>query len=253
MIRRRIPDSGPYLGLVGAWRPPSSTSGWSPPPGIAFGERLRCREGAGRDGGCLEGVRQRPRHWRLLRLREAKPFAGGESEVALRLEARDAKSVDVIRRIARAGCLLGVAFAVSAGAAACSKKSDADTGPTPASMIAATTGEVRVVADEHGFTPESIAVPKGAPGSKVTRHLRAHDGEDVRDRSGLPGSPRSKSRCRSTSRCRRSPRRRCPNAHLPVRHGHVQGRAAGQVSRSAPPSVPASDGQTTSSGRSAKR
>jgi plastocyanin domain-containing protein len=35
-------------------------------------------------------------------------------------------------------------------------------------MIAAATGEVRVVADEHGFTPGSIAVPKGAPGSKVT-------------------------------------------------------------------------------------
>ncbi len=35
-------------------------------------------------------------------------------------------------------------------------------------MIGAATGEVRVVADEHGFTPGSIAVPKGGPGAKVT-------------------------------------------------------------------------------------
>jgi plastocyanin domain-containing protein len=55
---------------------------------------------------------------------------------------------------------------------ACSKRSDASpeaTGPVaPASMIASATGEARVVADEHGFTPSSIAVPKGTPGSKVT-------------------------------------------------------------------------------------
>lgn len=74
----------------------------------------------------------------------------------------------MITQTGRAGCLLVVALVASAGTAACSKKSDGDTAPAPASMIAAATGEVRVVADEHGFTPGSIAVPKGAAGSKVT-------------------------------------------------------------------------------------
>ena len=66
----RVRDSWPNPGLGplalsrGAWRPPSSTSCWRPPPGIAFGERLRWGEGACRDGGCLEGFRQRPMPWR---------------------------------------------------------------------------------------------------------------------------------------------------------------------------------------------
>jgi plastocyanin domain-containing protein len=35
-------------------------------------------------------------------------------------------------------------------------------------MMASATGETRIVADGHGFTPNSIAVPRGAPGSKAT-------------------------------------------------------------------------------------
>jgi plastocyanin domain-containing protein len=35
-------------------------------------------------------------------------------------------------------------------------------------MILASTGQARVVADEHGFTPSSLALARGAPGSKAT-------------------------------------------------------------------------------------
>jgi plastocyanin domain-containing protein len=63
---------------------------------------------------------------------------------------------------------LPLAF-VLANLASCSKKSDASPEPpAPVSMIASATGEARIVADEHGYTPSSIAVPKGPAGSKVT-------------------------------------------------------------------------------------
>ena len=52
---------------------------------------------------------------------------------------------------------------------ACSKRSDASPEPSNgSSMIASATGEARIVADEHGFTPGSISVPKGPAGSKAT-------------------------------------------------------------------------------------
>ncbi len=45
----------------------------------------------------------------------------------------------------------------------CSKKSDATDSIAPAAP-----GELRVVAGEHGFSPESLSIPKGAPGSLAT-------------------------------------------------------------------------------------
>jgi plastocyanin domain-containing protein len=63
-------------------------------------------------------------------------------------------------------------FAVALGLGAlgsCSKRSDASSEPSvAATMIAAAGGQAKIVADEHGFTPSSLAVPKGPPGSKVT-------------------------------------------------------------------------------------
>jgi plastocyanin domain-containing protein len=58
--------------------------------------------------------------------------------------------------------MLAVAL-VSAGG--CDKKSDAST-DTPGAQAAS--GELRVTADEHGFTPASLTVPKGGPGSLAT-------------------------------------------------------------------------------------
>jgi plastocyanin domain-containing protein len=48
----------------------------------------------------------------------------------------------------------------------CDKKSDAST-ESP-SLSGAAPGELRVVASEHGFTPSSLAIPKGAPGALAT-------------------------------------------------------------------------------------
>jgi plastocyanin domain-containing protein len=48
----------------------------------------------------------------------------------------------------------------------CDKKSDASTG-TP-SLVPAAPGEIRVMASEHGFSPDSLAIPKGAVGSLAT-------------------------------------------------------------------------------------
>jgi hypothetical protein len=48
------------------------------------------------------------------------------------------------------------AFAV----AACDRRSDASESAPPA-----VPGELRVTASEHGFTPSSLSIPKGAPGS----------------------------------------------------------------------------------------
>jgi cupredoxin-like protein len=49
---------------------------------------------------------------------------------------------------------------------ACDKRSDASTDSTP--IAPATPGELRVTAGEHGFSPSSLAIPKGAPGSLAT-------------------------------------------------------------------------------------
>jgi plastocyanin domain-containing protein len=62
-----------------------------------------------------------------------------------------------------------VAFAVAAsiaGAAGCDKKSDAATESVPPPAP----GEIRVIASEHGFSPSSLSIAKGTPGSlaKVT-------------------------------------------------------------------------------------
>ncbi len=47
----------------------------------------------------------------------------------------------------------------------CDKKSDASTESSPPP---AAPGELRVVASEHGFTPPSLTIAKGAPGSMAT-------------------------------------------------------------------------------------
>jgi len=48
----------------------------------------------------------------------------------------------------------------------CDKKSDASTDSTP--VPPAAPGELRVTAGEHGFSPASLAIAKGAPGSLAT-------------------------------------------------------------------------------------
>jgi plastocyanin domain-containing protein len=56
-------------------------------------------------------------------------------------------------------------------ACACGKKVDSGTESSPgstAAMLASVTGQLRVVAGEHGFTPSSLALPRGAPGSKTS-------------------------------------------------------------------------------------
>jgi len=52
------------------------------------------------------------------------------------------------------------------GTLACDKKSDAS--ESGASLPPLKAGEIRVVASEHGFTPASIDVPKGAAGATAT-------------------------------------------------------------------------------------
>jgi plastocyanin domain-containing protein len=68
-----------------------------------------------------------------------------------------------------AACTVGCVGMIGVVAiVACSKASSApEPPPAAASMLAAATGEARIVADEHGYTPSSIAVPKGLAGSKV--------------------------------------------------------------------------------------
>jgi hypothetical protein len=48
----------------------------------------------------------------------------------------------------------------------CDRKSNASTEST--SLDPAAPGELRVLAGEHGFTPNSLAIPKGAAGSMAT-------------------------------------------------------------------------------------
>jgi plastocyanin domain-containing protein len=72
------------------------------------------------------------------------------------------------RRVVRTTA--AAAFMVLLGLA-CGKKGDSSkessSGSTGA-MLAAVTGQARVVAGEHGFTPSSLALPRGAPGSKAS-------------------------------------------------------------------------------------
>ena len=60
--------------------------------------------------------------------------------------------------------LVSLASPVSLGG--CDRRSDASTESTP--VPPAAPGELRVTAGEHGFTPSSLAIPKGAPGSLAT-------------------------------------------------------------------------------------
>ena len=61
-----------------------------------------------------------------------------------------------------------VLVAVALCASACDKKSEASTESATSSMRATLSGDARVEAGEHGFTPTSLALPKGPPGSKAT-------------------------------------------------------------------------------------
>jgi plastocyanin domain-containing protein len=63
-----------------------------------------------------------------------------------------------------AAVLLLVSLGVSLGG--CGKKSD-ESATTP-SVAPAAPGELRVTAGEHGFTPDSVSIPKGTPGSLAT-------------------------------------------------------------------------------------
>ena len=60
-----------------------------------------------------------------------------------------------------------VAFLVLA-AAACGKKAESSHESSSGSMLAEVTGQLRVVANQHGFSPSSLALPRGAPGSKTS-------------------------------------------------------------------------------------
>jgi plastocyanin domain-containing protein len=48
----------------------------------------------------------------------------------------------------------------------CDKKSDASSATS--SLPPAAPGELRVTASEHGFSPDSLPIPKGTPGSLAT-------------------------------------------------------------------------------------
>jgi plastocyanin domain-containing protein len=65
---------------------------------------------------------------------------------------------------ARSAILVLISLGACLGA--CDRRSDASTGST--SIAPAAPGELRVTAGEHGFTPSSLAIPKGAPGSLAT-------------------------------------------------------------------------------------
>jgi|HubBroStandDraft_1064217.scaffolds.fasta_scaffold674055_2 plastocyanin domain-containing protein len=64
---------------------------------------------------------------------------------------------------ARVAAVLALATSV-----ACGKKPEATHESASGAMLAEVTGQFRVVAGEHGFSPSSLALPKGAPGSKVS-------------------------------------------------------------------------------------
>jgi plastocyanin domain-containing protein len=62
--------------------------------------------------------------------------------------------------------IVHVGLAVFAVLPACSK-ADASGESSGPSMLARVGGALTVTASEHGFTPTSLAVPKGGPGSKA--------------------------------------------------------------------------------------
>jgi hypothetical protein len=61
---------------------------------------------------------------------------------------------------------LAVMLLAASGLCACDKRSDASTESPP--VPPAAPGELRVLANEHGFAPSSLTVPKGPPGSIAT-------------------------------------------------------------------------------------
>jgi len=66
--------------------------------------------------------------------------------------------------------VVAATLAVTAGVA-CGRKPEGSRetqAGSMGSMLAEVTGQVRVVASEHGFSPASVALPRGAPGSKAT-------------------------------------------------------------------------------------
>jgi plastocyanin domain-containing protein len=67
---------------------------------------------------------------------------------------------------ARHALALAVASMCVSASVACDKRSDASESSAPLPPLKP--GEIRVVASEHGFTPGSVDVPKGAAGSTVT-------------------------------------------------------------------------------------
>jgi hypothetical protein len=64
--------------------------------------------------------------------------------------------------------LVLVAATALLSSSGCSKKADASGESSGPSMLAAAGGPLTVTAGEHGFTPPSLAIPKGAPGSKAS-------------------------------------------------------------------------------------
>jgi len=66
---------------------------------------------------------------------------------------------------ATAGMLLVLAGGLAFGA--CDRKKDDAATVAPAAPVPVT-GELQVLAGEHGFTPSSLSLPKGGPGSKAT-------------------------------------------------------------------------------------
>jgi plastocyanin domain-containing protein len=72
-----------------------------------------------------------------------------------------------MRECRAAAAVFSVLAAVVAGASfgGCDKKTDGGTAPAVSAVQAQPGVPVRVTADEHGFTPGSVTIPKGAPGS----------------------------------------------------------------------------------------
>jgi hypothetical protein len=63
---------------------------------------------------------------------------------------------------------LSAAFVAAALLPGCNKKADANGESSGPSMLATVGGALTVTAGEHGFTPASLAIPRGGPGSKAT-------------------------------------------------------------------------------------
>jgi plastocyanin domain-containing protein len=70
-------------------------------------------------------------------------------------------------RAAVVAVLASVGLGCLACLAACEKKPDAGS-ESSASLPPAAPGEIRVVANEHGFSPASLSIAKGTPGSMAT-------------------------------------------------------------------------------------